>query len=124
MLISSVLAALGYSWHLLFGGGAAHSAIDHFGMAVFELLNTMWWGILLGIVFVGLLDRVPRDVIIAALAGSRPLDGHLAGDRRRGGLRSLQSRDPDGRHEAIREGRHHRPDCRVPAGQCVELVQP
>lgn len=77
MIVSGILAAFGYAWHLVMGGAAAHSAIDHFGMAVFELLNTMWWGILLGIAFVGLLDRVPRDVIIAALAGQRRSTGIL-----------------------------------------------
>ena len=77
LVTSGALAALGYAWHLLFGAAAAHTAIDHFGMAVYELLNTMWWGVLLGIVFVGLLDRVPRDVIIAALAGERRSSGIL-----------------------------------------------
>ncbi len=77
LIISAVLAGFGYGWHLLVGGGAAHSAIDHFAMGVFELLNIMWWGILLGIAFVGLLDRVPRDVIIAALTGERRTTGIL-----------------------------------------------
>ncbi len=40
-------------------------------------MNTMWWGILLGIVFVGLLDRVPREIVIAALAGERRSTGIL-----------------------------------------------
>ena len=73
---SAALAVLGYGWHLI-AGGETHGAMDHFAMGVFELFNIMWWGIVLGIVFVGLLDRVPRDVIIAALAGERRTTGIL-----------------------------------------------
>ena len=72
---SALLVAGGYLWHLALGGG--HGALDHFAAGVFELINTMWWGILLGIVFVGLLDRVPRDLVIAALSGERRLTGIL-----------------------------------------------
>lgn len=75
---SAALVVLGCAWHLLSGGDhAGGSALDHFAGGTFELLNTMWFGILLGIVFVGLLDRVPRDLVIAALAGERRVAGIL-----------------------------------------------
>lgn len=70
-----MLVASGYLWHLAFG--AHHGAVDHFAAGTYELFNTMWWGILLGIVFVGLLDRVPRDLVIAALSGERRFTGIL-----------------------------------------------
>ncbi|MFK7942668.1 MAG: permease [Paracoccaceae bacterium] len=72
---SAVLVAAGYLWHLAVGTHAG--PIDHFAAGTFELMNTMWWGILLGIFFVGLLDRVPRDLVIAALSGERRLTGIL-----------------------------------------------
>ena len=72
---SALLVAVGYVWHLAFGAHA--NAMDHFAAGTFELLNLMWWGILLGIFFVGLLDRVPRDLVIAALSGERRLSGIL-----------------------------------------------
>lgn len=72
---SAVLVAAGYVWHLAFGAHA--NAFDHFAAGTFELMNTMWWGIVLGIFFVGLLDRVPRDLVIAALSGERRLTGIL-----------------------------------------------
>ena len=33
----------------------------------FEMLNAMWWGVLLGVFLVGWLNRIPREVVIAAL---------------------------------------------------------
>lgn len=39
--------------------------------SVFELFNRMWWGILLGMIFVGVLDRVPKELVMSAL-GRRP----------------------------------------------------
>lgn len=35
--------------------------------AVFNLINTMWWGLLLGIVMVALLSRVPREFVMSIL---------------------------------------------------------
>ena len=80
--ISAVVVAVGYSWHLFTGhahtaeiGEAGHSMVAHFAAGTFELMNTMWWGILLGIFFVGLLEGVPRDVIVSALTGKRRSTG-------------------------------------------------
>ena len=32
-----------------------------------DLVHTVWWGVLLGVLFVGLLDRVPRDFVMSTL---------------------------------------------------------
>lgn len=42
---------------------------------IFELVNKMWWGLLAAVVFVGLLDRVPRDVVTSALGPGRTVTG-------------------------------------------------
>lgn len=34
---------------------------------VFELINSMWWGILAAVIFVGLLERIPRDLVMSVL---------------------------------------------------------
>lgn len=34
---------------------------------IFELVNTMWWGLLMAVVFVGLLDRIPRELVMSTL---------------------------------------------------------
>ncbi|MEM1299367.1 MAG: permease [Pseudomonadota bacterium] len=72
---SAGLVSFGYLWHVLFGAHA--HALDHFAAGAFELFNMMWWGMALGILFVGLMDRIPRDLIIAALSGERRLTGIL-----------------------------------------------
>jgi uncharacterized membrane protein YraQ (UPF0718 family) len=35
--------------------------------AVQELFNKIWWGLALGVVFVGLLSRIPRDLVMSVL---------------------------------------------------------
>lgn len=42
---------------------------------VFELINTMWWGLLMAILFVGLLERVPQPLIIGLLGHGGTLAG-------------------------------------------------
>ena len=48
------------------GEGAAweFSTLAH---GVVELFNAIWWGLTLGVVFVGLLSRVPRDLVMSVL---------------------------------------------------------
>jgi len=48
------------------GAGVPVWARD-FSHSVHDFLNTMWWGVLIGIVFLAILSRIPRDFIIAAL---------------------------------------------------------
>ncbi len=75
---SAALVTIGYLAHLLFNGsGETHSSLAHFAAGTYELMNAMWWGMALGIVFVGLLDRIPREIVVGALAGSRRTTGIL-----------------------------------------------
>jgi len=41
--------------------------LSTFTSSVFELINRMAWGLALGILFVGILDKIPRNLITAAL---------------------------------------------------------
>ncbi len=43
------------------------SAVSVFTGGVYELFNMMWWGIALGIIFVGLLSRIPRELVMGVL---------------------------------------------------------
>lgn len=45
--------------------------------SVYELVNTMWWGVALGVVMIGLLSKIPRTFVIAALGSSRGFGGIL-----------------------------------------------
>lgn len=54
---------------------AHDSAAGLFTGGVFELVNRMWWGILIGIVFVGLLGRIPRELVMGVLGRKRGVGG-------------------------------------------------
>ncbi len=51
------------------------SMIGIFTGGVYELFNAMWWGIALGIIFVGLLGRIPRELVMGVLGR----DGNIRG---------------------------------------------
>lgn len=44
---------------------------------VFELLNTMWWGVILAALFVGLLSRIPQQMVTAVLGEGGSVRGVL-----------------------------------------------
>ncbi len=44
---------------------------------VFELLNTMWWGVILAALFVGLLSRIPQAMVTAVLGQGGSVSGVL-----------------------------------------------
>lgn len=48
-----------------------------FSFSTVELVHRMWWGVLLGIAFVGLLDRVPREFVVSALGKDGGIKGIL-----------------------------------------------
>jgi len=73
---SAVLIVLGYGLHL---AGLPNFLIfpvaETFTASTFELVNKMWWGVLLGVFFVGLLDRVPREFVMAILGRNGGMGG-------------------------------------------------
>ena len=46
-------------------------------LSVFELMNTIWWGITLGILMVALLSRIPREFVMSVLGTNKGLNGIL-----------------------------------------------
>lgn len=46
-----------------------------FSKSVFELINTMWWGVVIGILMVGVLSKIPREFIISILGKGGGLNG-------------------------------------------------
>ncbi len=70
-----VLVALACGWALLNPAHDHRSVVSVFTHGVWELLGTMWWGIALGIVFVGLLAGIPRDLVMAVLGREKGLNG-------------------------------------------------
>jgi hypothetical protein len=47
----------------------------HFAHGVAELMGKMWWGLVLGILFVGLLSKVPRDIVTGILGPANGMRG-------------------------------------------------
>ncbi len=41
--------------------------VNQFGHSVLELFSTMWWGILAGLIFVGLMSKIPRSYFTAVI---------------------------------------------------------
>lgn len=77
LLWSSVtVTAISYVLFLLFEERLLPFNIPFvFLQAIFELINRMWWGLLLGILFVGLLTKMPREMLYAVLGDGRKLSG-------------------------------------------------
>ncbi|MEM1143141.1 MAG: permease [Pseudomonadota bacterium] len=86
--VSTVALAVVYS--LLFLDHAAHGpdaavlsrdglapALGTFAHAITELLGKIWWGLALGVVFVGVLSGVPRDLVISVLGREAGFGGLL-----------------------------------------------
>lgn len=54
---------------------AHDSVVGVFTNGIYELFNKMWWGIAIGIVFVGILGRVPRELVMAMLGRNGGVGG-------------------------------------------------
>jgi uncharacterized membrane protein YraQ (UPF0718 family) len=76
-LICGSIVALGYGSHLVLSQGVLPDNIWQFSQAIFEFMNTMWWGLVLGIVFVGILNHVPRELVMGVLGRKDGLGGIL-----------------------------------------------
>ncbi len=68
--VSVIVAAL-----VLHFAGLGITQIDHFAHTVLEFLSTMWWGIVLGILIVGLMNKVPREYFQVAMGRGGSVSG-------------------------------------------------
>ncbi len=65
---------VGYAAHLL-GLGAQGGYLADYAHATYAVMNKMWWGLVLGIVFVGLLGRVPREMVMSVIGAPGTVRG-------------------------------------------------
>jgi uncharacterized membrane protein YraQ (UPF0718 family) len=70
--LSVIIATL-----VLYFAGFHIPPIDHFAMTVIEFLRTMWWGIALGILVVGIMNKVPREYFQVLLGRGDSFGGLL-----------------------------------------------
>mgnify|MGYP001083827558 CR=1 FL=1 len=71
--ITTTIIVAAYAAHFLDLSGT----VALFSESIFVLMNKMWWGMLLGIFFVGVMDHIPRDLIISALGKGGTFGGLL-----------------------------------------------
>ena len=78
--VSGTVVVAGYMLHLAMGGLVDDHAtwpqwLTAMTGGIFELVNKMWWGLLAAVVFVGLLERIPRELVMSALGSGGTLKG-------------------------------------------------
>ncbi len=66
--ISGIIIVGAYILQLIFSREiTAIEFLPTFTDSVFELINRMWWGLLIGILFVGFLAKVPKELVMSIL---------------------------------------------------------
>lgn len=64
---SAGLVSVGYLGWLTGVAAQMPDWFHHYASGSFELMNAMWWGLAIGILFVGLLGEVPRESVMRVL---------------------------------------------------------
>ena len=66
--VSSSIVLAGYILYWVLDG---HTSLPQWlavmTSGIYELINKMWWGLVMAVVFVGLLERIPRELVMSAL---------------------------------------------------------
>ena len=73
---SLLFVAAGYAAHL-FAAEALHTLpqAQSFADSVYELMNKMWWGLAFGIFFVGVLSKVPKELVMKVIGRAGSVGG-------------------------------------------------
>ncbi len=64
---SATAVTLGYLIALFFDSTQSIPWLGHLTGSIFELINTMWWSMILAAIFVGILGRIPQHFVISLL---------------------------------------------------------
>lgn len=74
--ISGIVVIISYGLAVLFSNTiSTFPYLPEFTSAIFELLNRMWWGLLIGIIMVGFLAKIPKQFVIATLGKGGTVNG-------------------------------------------------
>lgn len=75
---SLAITALAYAGHfLLYELPDSWAWAASFSHTVYGLVNQMWWGLALGVVALGILGRIPREIVMGLLGQKRCMGGLL-----------------------------------------------
>ena len=73
---SLIVASILYLTHWQFDSVAqGYSWLNILSQSVFELMNTIWWGIVLGIIMVAVLSKIPKEFVIKILGKGGTVGG-------------------------------------------------
>jgi hypothetical protein len=76
--ISLGVIVVSYVAHLFLSAALMNIAyLHHFTEAIFTQTNTIWYGLLIGMLFVGLLEQVPREFVMKVLGKGGSFQGIL-----------------------------------------------
>ncbi len=73
--VSLALVAFAYNYALFKGEFFEWTWVSVVTDSVYELMNTLWWGLALGIVAIGILGKVPRELVTTLLGTHSGLGG-------------------------------------------------
>jgi len=77
---SLICVVLGYAFYLAgrqWYPGLLETTLGHLSHGIFELINTMAWGVLFGVFMVALLAKVPRELVMSLLGTGGGVKGLL-----------------------------------------------
>ena len=77
LIVCATLAAASIALGLWFGEHVHGGPIAVFTSSVLDLASRMWWGLAVGVLFVGLLGTVPRDLVVSLLGRRAGFGGML-----------------------------------------------
>lgn len=73
---SGCLVAAGYALALIMPDMLADiGPLKTFSHSIFELVNTIWWGVAIGVITISILSRVPKEMIVSLLGKGRKFGG-------------------------------------------------
>ncbi len=72
-----MVVAAAYFTHLFFHSALSDSHLGSFVHGAYEMMNRMWWGILFGVVAIGVIGMIPRELITAILGPGGRFSGIL-----------------------------------------------
>ncbi|MGH1371062.1 MAG: permease [Cellvibrionaceae bacterium] len=72
---SAIPVVIAYNLHLFGFHESLPRWLQIMSHGVFDLLNTMWWGVVLAALFVGMLSRIPQAMVTAVLGQGGNLGG-------------------------------------------------
>lgn len=75
VFIIATTIGLNFIWGEFLGG--APMLLHHFAHACLDLLGTMWWGVALGVVIIGIMSKIPREIFTAAMGRGDRFSGLL-----------------------------------------------